>query len=85
MERRRWEYGKRIYRVIINIATLSKIYSKRSKITYNSEIGKTQRIGFKALSVTWGRGGGGRKDSNSSPLVYPTHVKTTIIFNENFV
>jgi hypothetical protein len=30
-------------------------------------------------------GGGRRKDINSSPLVYPTHVKTMIIFNENFV
>ena len=67
MERRRWEYGKRIYRVIINIATLSKIYSKRSKITYNSEIGKTQRIGFKALSATWGRGGGGGRTVIRAP------------------
>jgi len=53
--------------VIINIATLSKIYSKRSKITYNSEIGKTQRIGFKALSATWGRGGGGGRTVIRAP------------------
>jgi hypothetical protein len=63
------------------------MYSKRSKVTYNSEIGIAQGRWLEVLSATWrgGWGGGGRNDINSSPLGYPIHVKTTIIRNENFV
>jgi hypothetical protein len=79
MQHRHREYGNRLYRVIINILTLYKIYSKRGKVTYNNEIDITQGRCLNVLSVTWG---GGR--DGGSPLSYPTNVKTTINLTENF-
>jgi hypothetical protein len=49
---------------------------------YNSEIHSTKGRSLKVYHV--GREGEGRKDFNSSPLGYPTRVKTTTILTENF-